>query len=59
MAWSGVDHSLVDVGPVANEDIEHINVEFGFEKIKYNELRHELKQDFVDSTKRSRTRSTT
>ena len=55
----GVDPSLVDVGPVANEDIEHINVEFGFEKIKYSQLRHELKQDFVDSTRRSRTRSTT
>ena len=59
MASSGVDHSLVDAGLVVELDIEHFIVMMGFEKIDYNELRHELKQDFVDSTRRSRTTSTT
>ena len=44
----GVDHSLVDAGPVVNLDIEHINVKHGIEKDKYNESRHEFRLDFVD-----------
>ena len=59
MAWIGVDHSLVDAGPAVNMDIEHFSVERGFEKIDYLKSKHELKQDFVDSTGRSRTRPTT
>ena len=59
MAWIGVDHSLVDAGLVVNMDIEHFSVENGFEKIDCIKLKHELKQDFVDSTGRLRTRPTT
>ena len=44
----GVDPSLVDVGPVANEDIEHINVKCGTEKNEYSKSKHEFKQDSVD-----------
>ena len=56
---SGVDHSLVDAGLVVNMVIEHINVEHGIEKDKYNESKHEFRLDFVDSIRRSRTRSMT
>ena len=65
MARNVVDHSLVDVGPVASLDIEHftvVNGEHGVEKtenIDFIKLKHELKQDFAGSTGRSSTSSTT
>ena len=58
MTVGSVDHFMVDAGPAVDMDIKHINAEIGFETIKYSESKHELKQDFVDSTERSRTRST-
>ena len=63
MASSGVDHSLVDAGLVVELDIAHfiarLNFPMGFEKIDYNEWRHELKQEFVDSVERSTTKRKT
>ena len=59
MLAGSIDHPLVDAGLVVNMDIEHINAKLGFENNEYNKLKHELKQDFVDSAERSRIRSTT
>ena len=56
---SGVDHFLVDAGPVAYTDIEHISAKLGFEKNEYIKSKREFKLDFVDSAERSRTSSTT
>ena len=56
---SGVDHFLVDAGLVVYTDIEHINAKLGFEKNEYIKSKREFKLDFVDSTERSRTTSTT
>ena len=47
IAGSGVDHSLVDAGPVVNTDIEHINAKLGIEKNEYNKSKHEFKLDSV------------
>ena len=47
MTWLGVDHSLVDVGPVVNVDTERVNVKHGFETTNCIKLKHELNPDFA------------
>ena len=59
MVAGGVDHSLVDAGPVVNTDIEHTNAKSGIEKNEYNKSKPEFKRDFVDLTGKSRTKPTT